>query len=291
MLENYLLEELVTFAQTGTLAETAAQLNVTQPTVTRGMQKLESDLGVHLFDRQPNRLSLTPTGELAAREATALLQAQNQAVARIHSFDQNQRTLQIGTTLPGPLYILNDLPLPTNVTVNHQLLTTAIDELLTQHDYTLIFSDHQLTGEAFSSQRVGYERLAVNLNKFMFQANQTTITFAELRDLSFIVLTNIGPWREVIQRDIPHAKFLYQEQREAFDEITKYADFPYFSTNISDIIPLEANQELPATANDSRIRIPISDDQAQLAIYANFLRSEKQRIQPLIDQVTAKWPD
>ncbi|WP_309300213.1 LysR family transcriptional regulator [Loigolactobacillus coryniformis] len=36
-MENYLLEELVTFAATGTLAKTAQQLNVTQPTVTRGM--------------------------------------------------------------------------------------------------------------------------------------------------------------------------------------------------------------------------------------------------------------
>ncbi|WP_367296115.1 LysR family transcriptional regulator [Levilactobacillus yonginensis] len=291
MLENYLLEELVTFAQTGTLAETATQLNVTQPTVTRGMQKLESDLGVQLFDRQPNRLSLTPTGELATQEATALLQAQNQAVARIHSFDQDQRTLQIGTTLPGPLYVLNTLSLPTNVTINHELLATNIDTLLINHDYSLIFSDHKLASKTTSSQLVGYERLAVNLNKFMFQANQSTITFAELKDLSFIVLTNIGPWRNVIQQEIPNAKFLYQEQREAFDEITKFADFPYFSTNISIFDPLDPTQASPTTLNDSRVRIPISDDQAQLTIYANFLRSEKQRVQPLIDQVMAKWPD
>jgi len=37
MIDPYLLEELATFANTGTLAKTAEQLNVTQPTVTRGM--------------------------------------------------------------------------------------------------------------------------------------------------------------------------------------------------------------------------------------------------------------
>lgn len=59
MIENYLLEELVTFAKYKTLAETAKQLMVTQPTITRGMQKLEEDFGVKLFDCQPNRITLT----------------------------------------------------------------------------------------------------------------------------------------------------------------------------------------------------------------------------------------
>lgn len=54
MIDNYLLEYLVTFAQTGTLAKTATHLNVTQPTVTRGMQRLEAEFGIALFDRHPN---------------------------------------------------------------------------------------------------------------------------------------------------------------------------------------------------------------------------------------------
>ena len=44
MIDNYLLKELVTFASEKTLAKTAEKLNVTQPTVTRGMQKLEDEL-------------------------------------------------------------------------------------------------------------------------------------------------------------------------------------------------------------------------------------------------------
>lgn len=40
MIDNYLLEELVTFASEKTLAKTAEKLSVTQPTVTRGMREL-----------------------------------------------------------------------------------------------------------------------------------------------------------------------------------------------------------------------------------------------------------
>ncbi|MCY7178455.1 hypothetical protein BA718_03570 [Streptococcus gallolyticus subsp. gallolyticus] len=51
MIDDYLLEALVAFAKYGTLSATAEHLMVTQPTVTRGMQKLEDELGVTLFKR------------------------------------------------------------------------------------------------------------------------------------------------------------------------------------------------------------------------------------------------
>lgn len=38
MVENYLLEELVTFAKVGTLAKTAEYLGLTQPAVTHSMK-------------------------------------------------------------------------------------------------------------------------------------------------------------------------------------------------------------------------------------------------------------
>ena len=59
MIDLYLLQELVAFNKYGTLAKTAEKLAVTQPTVTRGMQKLETKLGVKLFNREPNRIILT----------------------------------------------------------------------------------------------------------------------------------------------------------------------------------------------------------------------------------------
>ncbi|WP_236008114.1 LysR family transcriptional regulator [Levilactobacillus andaensis] len=196
MIENYLLEELVAFAETGTLAKTAAALNVTQPTVTRGMQKLETDWEVQLFDRQPNRLSLTPAGELAAKEAATLLAANHQAVERVRNFAHSRRVLTIATTVPGPLvalkYIQAQLPEHTQLPGASQPEDQVIAGLK-NNDYLLGFSNHSLSTEAIDSQLIGTEHLAINLNQFMFQANQSTITFAELKDLSFVVPSDIGP--------------------------------------------------------------------------------------------------
>ncbi|WP_236008115.1 hypothetical protein [Levilactobacillus andaensis] len=74
----------------------------------------------------------------------------------------------------------------------------------------------------------------------------------------------------------------------ALAEITKYADFPYFSTNISAFDAIVPQQ---AKANDSRICLPISDAAAQMPIYAIYLRSETARVQPVISQLKAVWPD
>ncbi|ETY75029.1 LysR family transcriptional regulator [Lactiplantibacillus fabifermentans] len=290
MLDNYLLEELVVFDKTGTLAATAQQLNVTQPTVTRGMQKLESDLGVTLFDRQPNRITLTKTGQEAAQQAAKLLAMNHQLVTDIRNFDAAQQTLTVATTIPGPLILFERLhdQLPANITVKTGLLkATQLNTTLKQHDATLIITNQAPSDDQLSATLIGTENLAVNLNKFMYQANQASITFAELKGLSFIVLSDIGPWRELIQAQIPAAKFFYQKQREALAEITQYSDFPYFSTNLS---PLDVAFNAQIQDDDSRVRIPISDASAHMPVYATYLTSQRHQVQPLITQLIDAWP-
>lgn len=288
MLDNYLLQELVTFAATGTLAKTAEQLNVTQPTVTRGLQKLETDLGVQLFNRQPNRVSLTATGRLAAKKAATLLQANHDLVTTIRDFDKTQRVLKLATTIPGPLLLLAPYTNSDHVSVDPQLLpANAISSALTQHHYSVVFSNQKINTEQLSSKLIGMEKLSVHLNKFMYQANQEKITFSELKDLSFIVMNDIGPWRQIIQTAIPDANFFYQGQRDAFSEITRFSDFPFFSTNLA---PLDPAYHEPLDNDNGRVTLPITDDSAKMAIYATYLTRDKKQVGPLLDQLIKTFP-
>jgi len=288
MLDNYLLQELVTFANTGTLAKTAEQLHVTQPTVTRGLQKLETDFGVQLFDRQPNRISLTVTGQLAAKKATDLLQANQDLVTAIRHFDNSQRVLKLAATIPGPLVLLAPYAKSEQVKVDSELFPTdKIKTALINHHYAIIFSNQEIIDDQLSSQPIGKEQLSVHLNKFMYQANQASITFAELKDLSFIVLHKIGPWRQLIQDAIPTAHFFYQAQPDAFSEITQYSDFPFFSTNI---VPLTPADQRPSTTDDSRVTLPITDPSATMTLYATYLTSEQAQVSPLITKLIETFP-
>lgn len=290
MIENYLLEELIVFAETGTLTKTAAQLNLTQPSVTRGMQKLEEEFGARLFERQVNRIKLTPTGELAAKEAANLLQANAEMVDRVQNFNRSQNRVVLAAAVPGPLILLRQLQTKLTETIQIEdafVLSEDIETTLANHQYSLIFSNQEIFSNNIESQYVGEERLQVNLDQFMYLANQASVTFDELKGLSFVVMRAIGPWGEIIKNEIPNAKFMYQDDRDAFAEITKYSRFPFFATNLSQSEPFFHEQIKEDT---DRVPVPISDDSAQMPIYASYLLSQKKRLSPLIRQIQQQWP-
>lgn len=284
MIDNYLLEELVTFKKYGTLAATAEELMVTQPTVTRGMQKLEDELGVKIFDRQPNRISLTKTGELAATEAKKVLDTNQQFFDTVRNFDFSHRVIKVASVVPGPLILLRHMKsLAKNVEVNNNLFSTdAISQNLIENNYSMIITNQEFETPAIESLYIGTEKLSVNLDKFMAIASLNSVTFQQLKGLSFIVLTDIGIWKDIIQQEIPDAKFLYQAQRDAFSEITQYSNFPYFSTNISKI-----DQSLDES--DDRVQIPISDEAASMDLYVTYLKERKSQLKPLVKEITDSW--
>lgn len=289
MIDNYLWEELATFAEQKALAKTAEVLHVTQPTITRGMQKLEDLLNVELFIRQPNHIQLTKTGELAAKEAQKIVVLNQQAEEKIFSFYQSQQTINISFTLPGPRILLHSLSeqLPQNVQLENQLQQGNLSELLVDRKFSLLLSNQEIFDEQITSELIGVEQLAVNLNQFMYQASQTSITFKDLKKMSFLVLDDIGPWKDLIQNNIPDTKFLYLDQAETLSEISSFSDFPFFSTNISSLNPhfKQQNQE-----KHSRVTIPISDRVARVPVYANFLKNQKQTLKPIIDLLLNNWP-
>ncbi|KRN28718.1 LysR family transcriptional regulator [Lactobacillus selangorensis] len=289
MIENYLWTELAAFAQYHTLAKTADALHVTQPTVTRGLKKLEAELNVPLFDRQPNRIILTETGELAVKEAQKLLAAQTEAVTKIQNYARSQQILKVGATIPGPLILFHyfQAQLPANVQINRDLLEADIVPLLDQNQYTVILSDQEIFTDTVESRFLGTEDLTVNLNQFMYLANQPSVQFAELKGLSFLVLADIGPWNDIIKTNIPGAKFLYQQQADTFSELTKYSDFPFFSTNLSRFDP-DFSKRL--NEDDNRVAIPIADASAKMPVYANYLKRQKNSVAPLLKLAVHQWP-
>ena len=73
MIEIHLLEQLAAFEEYKTLSKAAEKLLVSQPALSRSMHKLEDRMGVPLFDRQKNKISLNKNGELVAEYAKQIL--------------------------------------------------------------------------------------------------------------------------------------------------------------------------------------------------------------------------
>lgn len=62
MIDRYMLRYFLAVAETGNFGRAAQGLGVTQPTLSAGVAKLESQLGARLFDRNRRGVALTPAG-------------------------------------------------------------------------------------------------------------------------------------------------------------------------------------------------------------------------------------
>ncbi|MBO9724279.1 MAG: LysR family transcriptional regulator [Novosphingobium sp.] len=62
MIDQYLLRYFLAVAETGNFSRAARSVAVTQPTLSAGIAKLERELGARLFDRDRQRVALTPAG-------------------------------------------------------------------------------------------------------------------------------------------------------------------------------------------------------------------------------------
>ena len=103
MIDTYLLEQLCAVLDCGTLSAASEKLHLTQPSLTRSMQKLEDLLGVKLFDRAKNRVHLNENGRLAAECAKHILMEEQDMISRVRALDRSSRTLAVGMISPGPM--------------------------------------------------------------------------------------------------------------------------------------------------------------------------------------------
>ncbi|SJZ88926.1 hypothetical protein SAMN02746011_02010 [Globicatella sulfidifaciens DSM 15739] len=91
-------------------------------------------------------------------------------------------------------------------------------------------------------------------------------------------------WKNIIEENIPNAKFLYQQDNDTFMEISRYSSFPFFSTNLTK----KLSNFRPTLRTDS---LRITDTVATLKLYANFLHDNKHILMPTIDHFKALLQD
>ena len=91
------MRSFVELAQELHFGRAAKRLHMSQPTLTKQIQRLESDLGTRLFVRTTGRVSLTPGGEALREKAAALVAA----AADLESFARAAGRGEIGTLRIG----------------------------------------------------------------------------------------------------------------------------------------------------------------------------------------------
>jgi len=101
-LENFRLKVFRIVAEQLNFRKAAEHLFLTQPAVTLQVKALEEDLGIRLFDRAANRISLTPQGSLLleyAKKIAALVSQAEQALGGGDGKVSGELSLGVSTTI------------------------------------------------------------------------------------------------------------------------------------------------------------------------------------------------
>lgn len=283
MIENYLLEELVTFAKYGTVAKTAEVLGLTQPAVTHSMKKLEEDLGVTLFIRKPNKLYLSETGKYTAREAKKLIDDNLDFTKRVKQFEKDQTTLIVGVNAPGPGIVLRSLH-DQNIQIVSDLVESNFENLLADHQVTCLLLNFPIEDRDIISTYLGTESMSVNLPAECNLNQHKELSFKMLKGKTILSPSPIGFWTKIYQDEIPDSKIIFQNESSEYSEILQYSILPFFTTNLTSL-DSQWGLNLP---NNRSVR-PLKDEVAHQKFYACYLKQNKDRVQPLIEKLQDQW--
>ncbi len=281
MIETYLLAQLVAFSEHGTLSEASRHLHLSQPAVSRSMQKLEEILGVSLFARTKNHIAINETGKLAARYARQILRQQQDMVEKVRAFDRSQHTIAIGGCAPVPLNNLLSL-LPEHfpdMAVSSELNSdAALLQGLKNGFFHLVVLHEKPADEQLCAQKCGNERLYLSLPPAHPLATSRGIYLSELNGQHVLLYAKIGFWHDLCMKKIPRAKFLMQQERDVFEELVNVSEFPSFTTDVF----------IKAGYAKNRAYVPILDAEAGVTYYCVCLKEQKPRFQKFFNALPEK---
>lgn len=283
MMELEQLQQLVAFAECGTLSRAAEALHISQPSLSRTMQALEEELEAALFTRQKNRIILNEVGQVAVEHARQVLAAAEELVRRVQLEERTGRSVALGSCAPVPIQDLRPLlqELYDGVAVAPELNSSddALVDDLRQGRYQIVVThepppqDEELFCFPYREEHLS---LLVPVDHPL--ARLTVIRAANLAHQNLLLYSEIGFWTEVCREKLPEAHFLFMNEWDAFGELVGLGAFPCF---ITDAFP--AGQPL-----ENKVVIPIEDEDFQAVYYFLCLEKDREKFRELITRLQEK---
>ncbi len=270
MLETNQLSQLITVADTKTLSKAAEILHISQPALTRSIQKLESELNVTLFDRQKNKITLNKTGELAVSHARRILADVEQMTQSIQAFERSLHTISIGSCAPAPIVELLYYLTEKFATMTFSSETVNPDSLvlgLKNNTYQIIITNSPVKDSEICCREFCREQLFLTIPPAHPLATKKDGIFAdELAGETMLLFKEIGIWESFIKAKMSQTDFIIQDRDDAFNALIRASALPAFATNLT----LKRNDR-----RQNRIIIPFLDDEAKMTFYCSTLNKNK----------------
>lgn len=271
MINTYLLEYFLAFYEEGSLLKASEKLHVSQPSLTRAMQKLELELDLKIFDRNINKITLNSNGLILVDYARDILALNNLLEEKAKELKRNELLIHIAMTAPGilyyyPYFFFNNHEKYTSKIIDQNTCIKEIKEGLID----IAFINEYYEEEGIKCEKIIDEKLYVCLPKEHFLSKKESVTFKELDGQSFLLANDLGVWDDVVKRKLSNSKF-FKLDKENVSEVAKYSSIPNFLTNIT----------AKFDNLEDKVKIPIIDDESTLSFYVIY-RTNKKKVFDLI---------
>ena len=159
-------EYVIAVATHGGISQAAEKLGISQPTFSKYLKKLESELGAELFDRSTHPLRLTPAGECFAEAGRRFLDLDRQLEKQLAEIkNKGGATVRVGISPPRSPYVMPDIieafreVCPDARIVIEERTTAELNRRLTEGDLDLIISILDESTASFEHTELSREQI------------------------------------------------------------------------------------------------------------------------------------
>lgn len=279
MIEINQLEQLVCIAKNGTISKASEELLISQPALSRSMQRLEADFDVQLFDHYKNKVILNKNGELAVEQAKKILKNVNKMVQTVQEFNKSLQSISIASCTPAPVWDIEPLmkDIYPGINIDYQVLNqNELIKVLKNKEYQMIITPFEVTDKDVLCIPYLEEDLFLSLPLNHHLKDKKEVSFKDLDGETMLLYSNIGFWYDMHIKTMPHTKFLIQNERLTFNEIVKASTLPSFTSNLS--MKREGKMS-------NRVIIPFTDEEAHVTFYLVILKKDKNKYLDLINRI------
>ena len=280
MIEIYMLVQLVAIADCGTMSKAAEHLHLSQPALSRTVNKLEDMIGVKLFDRGKNKVELNENGRLAVELARKIIDDNEALTERVRAFDLSHRTIFVISCAPAPLWqlvpVLSEQFPDMKISSEMKYHDDFINEL-TNGSCQILVTPFEVSEEGIVCKRFFEEQLYLSVPPAHPLAGYSEVHFSDLDGETMLLFSDLGFWHEAHQKYTPNTKYIVQSEYNALGELLKASALPSFSSSVTIKMPQH---------HDNRVNIPIADDAAKATFYCCWRKEDNKRFKGL-----AKWLD
>ena len=259
-METDWLKQLDATARLGSLSAAAEELGFTQPTLSRSIKRLETDLGCELFDRTKNSMELNEAGRIVLDYAREILRSERNMRRDVDALADRTPSIRIGTCAPAPLWLLTSAlvsALP-GVMIGPQIMSEdQVERAIFNGDVDIAIALRAVALPAFECIPLMHEDLLLYVLDDDPLAKRDEVSFADIDGRTFMVFSAIGFWWDVCKKNLPHSRFERQTDRVVFEQVAQGSDALMFTTAAA-----------TSTSVPNRVAVPISDADAHASFYA-----------------------